>query len=315
MTSLQSHPTSADATDAASDADPIARVDALLEVYLNSLDVYQRLREELSRSFSAGFLSLAHANRTGNIGSGRHYGEEGYDERMKAGRRVICSPEGMEKARAGRHQDDGKWNTQGAYHLMRYYLIEKNEGGSGHSKRPPDTITAEPLGVQDLAQDHSIASSHSCSALPTSASKSSKPKPKGSLDPLHWYGLLVPPSLRAAQTSFTKAVEHQIPQLLNVAAEMADLEMEIRRLRTDLGLSNGNGRDDGQTAQSLEGNGGEEATKEEGIMPPTQSWAVAPPTQAVSTNESPRKGRSDAGRKSVSSRPKEPRSGLLKMDG
>ena len=65
-----------------------ARLDALLESYLGLLDTYTTLRAQLSKAFSSGFLALAQANRTSTLGPGRRYGEEGFDERMKAFKRV-----------------------------------------------------------------------------------------------------------------------------------------------------------------------------------------------------------------------------------
>ncbi|EXJ82018.1 hypothetical protein A1O1_08086 [Capronia coronata CBS 617.96] len=64
------------------------RLDTLLESYLDMLDTYTRLREQLSQDFSAGFFALAQANRNSILGPGRRYGEEGYDKRMKALKRV-----------------------------------------------------------------------------------------------------------------------------------------------------------------------------------------------------------------------------------
>ncbi|KEF51169.1 uncharacterized protein A1O9_12783 [Exophiala aquamarina CBS 119918] len=61
-----------------------ARLDALLESYLELLDTYTTLRAQLSKDFSSGFLALAQANRTSTLGPGRRYGEEGFDGRMKA---------------------------------------------------------------------------------------------------------------------------------------------------------------------------------------------------------------------------------------
>ncbi|EXJ77474.1 hypothetical protein A1O3_09700 [Capronia epimyces CBS 606.96] len=64
------------------------RLDALLESYLTLLDTYTRLREQLSKGFASGFLALAQANRNSALGPGRRYGEEGYDKRMKALKRL-----------------------------------------------------------------------------------------------------------------------------------------------------------------------------------------------------------------------------------
>lgn len=53
-------------------------------------------------------------------------------------------------------------------------------------------------------------------------------------DPIHWYGILVPPSLRTAQKSFTDAMESQVPKLAGAVVEMRALEQKIAQLRTEL---------------------------------------------------------------------------------
>jgi hypothetical protein len=53
-------------------------------------------------------------------------------------------------------------------------------------------------------------------------------------DPIHWYGILVSPSLRSAQKSFTEAVEQHLPKLASVVVEMQTVEREIERLRSQL---------------------------------------------------------------------------------
>jgi hypothetical protein len=45
------------------------------------------------------------------------------------------------------------------------------------------------------------------------------------------FGILVPPSLRAAQKSAISMVEDVIPQLASTDAEMRELEIQIRRAR------------------------------------------------------------------------------------
>lgn len=54
------------------------------------------------------------------------------------------------------------------------------------------------------------------------------------LDPITWYGILVPPSLRSAQKFFTDAVESQVPELASVVVEMQVVEQEVYRVRQEL---------------------------------------------------------------------------------
>ena len=52
-----------------------------------------------------------------------------------------------------------------------------------------------------------------------------------SKDPLRWFGLLTPQSLRTAQASSIEAVSTVIPRLVTLNQEMSQLEIEVRRAR------------------------------------------------------------------------------------
>lgn len=65
-----------------------------------------------------------------------------------------------------------------------------------------------------------------------------RPVPKGTetgssmtRDPLNWFGILVPSTLRASQRNFKDAVADGIPALASVAKEMRAVEIEVRRAR------------------------------------------------------------------------------------
>ena len=53
-------------------------------------------------------------------------------------------------------------------------------------------------------------------------------------DPLNWFGILVPPALRASQTNFKSAVIDIIPALASTMNEMKGVEIEVRRARKKL---------------------------------------------------------------------------------
>ncbi|KAF3000712.1 hypothetical protein E8E13_002829 [Curvularia kusanoi] len=67
----------------------ITRLDALLEQYLHTLDEYEKLMQQLSKQLSSGFFSLTQANFHNR--SGVHYGQDSYDERVQATRRIIVN--------------------------------------------------------------------------------------------------------------------------------------------------------------------------------------------------------------------------------
>ncbi|ATY63630.1 hypothetical protein A9K55_008494 [Cordyceps militaris] len=50
-------------------------------------------------------------------------------------------------------------------------------------------------------------------------------------NPLRWFGVLVPQALRDAQSEAVRTVEDILPRLASVQAEMAQVEIEVRRAR------------------------------------------------------------------------------------
>lgn len=54
------------------------------------------------------------------------------------------------------------------------------------------------------------------------------------VDPLRWFGILVPSALRAAQSDFTGAVEGPVARLASVARDLRSQEMEIGRMRKQI---------------------------------------------------------------------------------
>jgi hypothetical protein len=54
------------------------------------------------------------------------------------------------------------------------------------------------------------------------------------VDPLRWFGILVPPALRSAQSSFISTVEGSVPHLASVAKELRIQEIEIGRVRKQI---------------------------------------------------------------------------------
>ena len=51
------------------------------------------------------------------------------------------------------------------------------------------------------------------------------------LDPVHWFGVLIPPALRLAQRSFVDVVEGSIPEIVTLSEAMAHTKIEIGRLQ------------------------------------------------------------------------------------
>lgn len=62
------------------------RLDELWENYLTLLDGYTKAQDEIKQHLNSGFLSLAKAQSSAPLG--RRYGQDWYDDRMKAEKRV-----------------------------------------------------------------------------------------------------------------------------------------------------------------------------------------------------------------------------------
>lgn len=71
------------------------------------------------------------------------------------------------------------------------------------------------------------------STRPPPPSDHDKPLSK-STDPLHWYGILVPPQLRNSQSSFVAAVNGPLADAINAANAMRTLDVDIRKIRKDI---------------------------------------------------------------------------------
>jgi hypothetical protein len=68
---------------------------------------------------------------------------------------------------------------------------------------------------------------------PEMSEKNKSTKTRG-VDPLRWFGILVPPALRSAQSNFASAIDISVPRLTMVARELRDQEIEIGRVRKQI---------------------------------------------------------------------------------
>ena len=168
-------------------------IDELLERYLGLLDEYTQLREEMNRDLSGVYQNIARANFSAE--RGMRYGADQFDQRMQASRRVAIDVNDADvPAFILKEHDMG--------------MEEEKTQQRGGSKDEP----SEPSeGVEQPEKDQA---------------KQKKPS-----NPLRWFGLLVPPALRAAQDQSVHAVDRVIPRLVSVNSEMLAVEIEIRRAR------------------------------------------------------------------------------------
>ncbi|KAL4997635.1 hypothetical protein BDV10DRAFT_89491 [Aspergillus recurvatus] len=234
--------------------DLLEPLDALLEKYLHLLDKHQRLQSDLASKLSSGFLSLAHANYA--CPPGRRYGIDYYDERMKASRRVILQPPSSTDKKDSNAElespSDTGASSKGIFSIEFTSSSDEEEHADTYesSESGEKVLGQEPLkdgGNNNNDHDHDDAVGTTTTLQNPSGSSETEPEAETdakrgptrrtprTLDPIRWFGILVPPSLRSAQKSFTEAVEGILPELAGVVVEMQTAEKEISRLRRELG--------------------------------------------------------------------------------
>ncbi|KAJ9497894.1 hypothetical protein H2202_006497 [Exophiala xenobiotica] len=228
------------------------RLDDLLTSYLELLDTYTVLRAQLSKDMSAGIFALAQANRNSTLGPGRRYGEEGYDERMKASETVRIdqriTPDRSSSTSSGgpNHAEQSRLPTKRLLvnehlkvqpHFERTSPDVQEAGQHDHSTLKQDTDTSYDTLIEPPPPITPSNSIHDTSQLPScyTYAISTSSTPATSKDPLRWYGILVPPALRQCQNQFRSMVSSTIPELLNATSAMQSLEAQIWDVRRELG--------------------------------------------------------------------------------
>ncbi|KIX04715.1 uncharacterized protein Z518_05585 [Rhinocladiella mackenziei CBS 650.93] len=216
------------------------RLDVLLASYLELLDTYTILRAQISKEFSSGFIALAQANRNSTLGPGRRYGEEGYDDRMKALRTVQ-----IERSRVGPpaenplQYEDGESGQPSDLAAAGQHKGKRQRLSIGEDGLKNESTTTKRGEIDDKESDPSSTHPiHNMSHLvyTSTTSITNSPLSTPSKDPLKWYGILVPSPLRQCQTHFQSSVVSTIPALLNTISALQRLEEEIWGVRRELGI-------------------------------------------------------------------------------
>lgn len=197
------------------------RLDELLEQYLHLLDRYTTLREQLSKSFSSGFFTLAHAQRASTLGAGRRYGQECYDERMKALRVVKVGNEG--------HGDGLVWKVSRK-------VAPTTNGADAGPRAEKDSADLQSHGKDEDVSEEVKGQSKDAPQVEGNDRNARKKQDPATRDPITWFGILAPSALRQCQPHFSRIVESQIPDLLSIESNMRCVEAQIWVLREELGL-------------------------------------------------------------------------------
>lgn len=201
------------------------KLDNLWAKHLTLLDQYQRAQEQLAKHMSSvslpsaytarqgrritahnqAFLSLAQANF--NSPTRIRYGQDYYDERMRATRRVTINQ-----------------TTDTTTLSITHTPHTPNETQIDSKPKLEDTTLPSP---PSTPREHSANDKEEKeTSYPEATDKSNQLK-----DPLTWFGILVPPALRAAQTSFSSAISEPAAEAVEAARGMREIETEIRRVR------------------------------------------------------------------------------------
>ncbi|KAI2612510.1 uncharacterized protein GGS25DRAFT_122363 [Hypoxylon fragiforme] len=216
-------------------------IDKLLERYLHLLHQYTALRGQLSNLQTGMYQNIARANFAAE--RGMRFGQDHYDERMQATRRITVEPTSSDDGGSSGGGGDQKTVTSGLF----TFTVKKGAAEDPEARSPedPPTHATQPSDTEKAAgNDNAIpgfsgkeglgkqAGPSSSSSLPrdTKEKKQQKQKQKQK-DPIRWFGLLTPLALRQAQAQSIEAVETVIPALVAVGAEMAQVEIEVRRAR------------------------------------------------------------------------------------
>lgn len=188
-------------------------IDALLERYLALLDEYTTLRARLSQLQTGMFQQLARANFSAE--RGMRYGPDFYDERMQALRQVSISTERglpiftVSHSSRARGDDDDSSRQQ----------------DPSQDPTPPAPAEEEEAAAAEAPVGEPVPAGND------KAEGEAGPKKQNARDPLRWFGVLTPLSLRQTQACAAEAVDQVIPRLASLSAEMQDLEIQVRRAR------------------------------------------------------------------------------------
>jgi hypothetical protein len=186
------------------------QLDALWEKHLILLDSYHQAQQQIARHFSTGFFDLAQA--TFKSTTRVRYGQEYYDDRMHATTRFEASVDKQDTPR----------------------LALMVNGTPSSSTKPSNTDTPE-----KSPDSNTETSDQGQEAKSQEQESENKPEDKEKAhnkvrDPLHWYGILVPPSLRSSQKSFISAIHNPVMTAANSAQALHRIDMDIRKLRKDI---------------------------------------------------------------------------------
>lgn len=157
---------------------------------------------------------------------------------IKGVTRSLCTPKATKES-----ENPTEANCYGHTFAIQYTLDDcddKQYKGKEASESPSNTVPSDENPDKQSENNTQETVDESNSEQPETDPMLQKPKPIKkfrSSDPITWYGILVPLSLRSAQRSFTEAVNDHLSELASVIIEMGAVEKEVHGLRKRLALN------------------------------------------------------------------------------
>lgn len=201
-----------------------AHIDSLLERYLLLLDEYTSLRSSLANLQGAMYQNIARANFSAERGI--RYGQDFYDQRMQALRRVMVDANANTNTNAGEGESEDKNANVPIFSVSGENRSDLEQGGTAQSHGAPEN-SGEDGGGSPGSGDENLTPAEQEDG-DVEETKSNK---EATRNPLRWFGLITPMPLRMAQEDAIKIIENVVPRLATVNAEMLNLEIEVRRAR------------------------------------------------------------------------------------
>ncbi|KAK9343721.1 hypothetical protein V1522DRAFT_412315 [Lipomyces starkeyi] len=218
-------------------------LDRLLFSYCELLDQYQAIQDRLSSSFTDGFINLAKANYESRTRFGKDY----YHGGMTASKILTLNEKEFTPLYAPDTQVE---YTQLALVDVPLPSVEDAADVGGAEKVDASATTTstateenpvrrrrpdeeKPDSTQEPEDDKKKAEAEQGEPkLP--APKARKQKIPLNRDPIRWFGVLVPFSLRKSQNNFTEAVS-EIANLLSIVNQLRALEAKVKHWSAENG--------------------------------------------------------------------------------
>lgn len=196
------------------------RLDALWAQYLQLLDDYTTAQAAIKKHLASGLFSLTQANFQAK---GRRFGSDFYDDRAVALTRVKAGENGrltMIQVQGEATMAEGDEHRGKESHASNQ---GKKDAEAEQLPSPSPTPEPEPRAKSETETEDATKEEKTENSVDSVALR----------DPLRWFGILIPPPLRAAQKSFSSAVQDNdaVIKAVNAARSMRDIEVEIRKLR------------------------------------------------------------------------------------